>query len=983
MAGYVNSYSGGASAHGSRGTGGVKPCKSRSMYDIASRGHCYSSVQSIRVPDGLEIVSYDHGILTARSITNGMQYVVFPCGKGGSAMLRRLCVGGSRLERPDELGAAHVIEHADFRALDWREFGGMSKNAATSKSFIEHQSYLLLDPIHGHVQRELQFQRQTMLGSNMQKLQTPDIVREIDNVIDERDFNSQIGGAYRNLVMKGDELLLSRVWGDRANVKPTIGTVETLAHIRTADDLLRLHHAFRGTQRTHVVLAGPVDINRTLALLAHTFNDIPRGDPSVLRALPPSTMPTLAGPVHADISLNSGMRNIAISGLTSAYGPDSDVMSVMVHLVGVLGSQPVVKNRGLDNVAMYFNPESHAGTFSILAKPSQDGDEAMAFANAQRTIEDYIIAPLCHFNDSRVLSMLLAQYRAKLTEATQGGAQESAALIVQGLLACNKPSLAWHINDRFSDHLITPQRVRAVAKQAFNSQQRAVIRCTSRDGAIADSMRGHGPGSVLHRIVDGLGSMVQLAGFRDTPAAPFHPHVTCSHLLPDTNTSNVIPCEYMSAIEDAGVHSFAVKDQRNNVIARCAYNSVRVSPVHKKSLCCSFGSQAEYGGWAQAQLAAEAMNAVSKLAAGGMCKFKLERGELTGTIDRPGQAMPMLWTQPLVSCVALAAASSGAAPGIRGIRQIQSQLPAAALKQAIETATKAYEDPAQAALSQTRSQVCDTHDPGYAPPDLATAKRLLTEQHARVCESLQRLSTCTPRLMGTNMEATELGNTVRQLGMISAEMKRLFSHFRFTPELVQSTLSRAHAPEICIVQHMPGLRTYPFVASASATQPLRREDRAAFLVSNEVMVGGMGSVYTHELRQRGVSYRPAGGVQLGWQNRPVVLLHATFDASQAGEGEALTTANLSSWCRGEKSVFTHEAVEKAKVRILEKLLLSRMDYDAQKYSLWADLDPRKYSASEIQGAIEMVTSDQISTTLPSYFTAQPVINQSWVQANSI
>ena len=319
-------------------------------------------------------------------------------------------------------------------------------------------------------------------------------------------------------------------------------------------------------------------------------------------------------------------------------------------------------------------------------------------------------------------------------------------------------------------------------------------------------------------------------------------------------------------------------------------------------------------------------------------------------------------------------------PSVRGLTRLREQLPAVSLKASVASASKAYEDPAQVALRQTRSQMCAVSDPGYAPPDFSTARQLLTTHHKGVIASLQIIGTCAPELMGTNMDATELSATVRKMGTVSSEAKRVMAHADLTSANVQQVFDQAHQPEICIVQQMPGLRTYPFVASASGVQPLRKGDRAALLVSNEVMVGGMGSVFTHELRQRGVSYRPAGGVQLGWQSRPVFLLHATFDASQASEGRQLTTDSLSLWCRGDASVFTDDAVEKAKTRVVEKLLLTRMDYDTQKYSMWADLDPRKYSGREIRRAIDMVTSKQIVDTLPSYFTSTPVINQSWVRA---
>jgi len=435
----------------------------------------------------------------------------------------------------------------------------------------------------------------------------------------------------------------------------------------------------------------------------------------------------------------------------------------------------------------------------------------------------------------------------------------------------------------------------------------------------------------------------------------------------------------MRPSETSEVHPVMIRDQDQNVIALCAYNSNRVYPLAKKSLSCTFGELRDYGGWAQALLVAEGMNAISKVVAGGACRFKLEQGKLCATVEYRKES-PTLWTQPLVSCVAMAAATGGVVGNIRGIEQLRSQLPVAALNEAVLTATKLYEDPAKVALNQARSQVCGIMDSGYTPPDLATAKRLLGSEHSFVCSALRVLSTAVPHLLGTNADASEMMRTVRKLGMIASEAKNISQSVDLSPDVVRLMLVRPHAPDVELVQTMPGLRTYPFVASAQAAQPLLREDRAAFLVSNQVMVGGMGSVYTHDLRQRGVSYRPAGGVRLGWQKNPVIVLHATFDASQADEGQQLTTSNLERWCQGDTSVFTHEAVEKAKSAILEQLMLVRMDYDAQKFSLWADLDPNKFSTAEVRDAITSVTAGDITSAMPRYFAHAPAINQSWVRS---
>lgn len=941
----------------------------RDKYDIAMTGNAYPTAAHIDVPEGVKLVSYDHGILTAQNIDTGMRYVIVPGGKGGSAMMRRVCVGGSRLETPHDYGSCHAIEHADFRSLDWNDFAGMMKNASTSKLAIIHECHLLLDVDAGHLQKELGFQRDTMLGTNMRRLEPTAILREIDNVLDERDFNAQAGAAFRNMIMESDRLMLERVWEAGANVTPTVGTDSALSNIRTSDDLMRLHHTYRDSSRTHMVLAGPIDLNRTLALLHETFHDVKSQTPELLRPIPQSTQPSQFGAVSSAISLDSGNRGICVSGIKSAYNSDSDVCEVMRHIVGVLGSQPPVKMSGLTDVTMYFNPEEQAGTFSILGNVASEGDEEVALSRAQEAIHDHIITPLCAFDDPQTLAALLKQYRSKMHLASDSNPQQLSAMAVQGILACNKASLAWHIDDRFADRCITCERVRGVARRLFDPDQLAVVRCTGTTGSACSAVVSH------------FKTAPQLRAFTNHTMAPFNTVMSHSHLAADNGGRTTRTAEFMRSIEPAAIHPIRVTDQRCNDIALCAYNANKVLPVRQKTLDCSFGKLEHYGGWAQAMLAVEAMNAISKVVAGGACRFKLEQGHVMATLESDS-AVPTqyLWTQPLVSCVAMAAAASGAVGQINGISQLTAQLPEAAYQEAVLTATKDFHSPSKLALCQARSQLCNSLDPGYAPANLAIAKQMLSVEKNRVNSSLRVLNDVVPRLYGTNVSATELTGTVQKLGTIAAEARQISRSLNLTQERVQTRLRSSHAPDMKLIQTMPGLRTYPYVASVQAMRPLARADRAAFIVSNQVMVGGMGSVYTHDIRSRGISYRPAGLTALGWQANPVLLLHATFDQNQAQEGAARTTTSMRRWASGDKQVFTADAVSTAKRAILEQMQLMRMEYEAQKYNMWADLDPDKFSSAEVREAIAGVTAQQITATMPRYFSAAPQIQESWVKA---
>jgi predicted Zn-dependent peptidase len=270
--------------------------------------------------------------------------------------------------------------------------------------------------------------------------------------------------------------------------------------------------------------------------------------------------------------------------------------------------------------------------------------------------------------------------------------------------------------------------------------------------------------------------------------------------------------------------------------------------------------------------------------------------------------------------------------------------------------------------------MCSTLDAGYMPPDLGSAVAALNAEHPYVATALRKLASAMPLVAGTNADYGELAATVQLLGQVSQEASRI----RLDVATVRQQLTAHARPDVTLVHMMPGLRTYPYVASARAKMPLRREDRAKFIVSSQIMVGGMGSVYTHDLRQRGVSYRPAGGARLGWQQAPVIMLHATFDASQARQGSELTTKQLSGWCNGDPRIFTHENVRLAKKNLVEQLYLTRMDYATIEYGLLADMYPDRYSTDEVAAAVQAVTAESLVSTMQAYFGPGAAVRESWV-----
>lgn len=924
------------------------------IYDIASRGKTTYNMASIRPPPGTNVLSIDRGVVHAQLQGNGMHLIVVPTGTSNSVMMRRVCVGGSRLEDPSCAGAAHVIEHMDFRSLDWNNFSGMNKNAATSKTYIAHEANMLLDPQFGHLKKELAFQKQTMLGDNLNGLSDRAIYNEIRNVRDEGNFNSQVGSGFRAVVMEMEKMLLSRVWSQNANTLPTIGTNTGLSNLKTAKDMLRMHHMFRTPSRTYMVMCGPVDVNRTLHLLHNTFHDIPRRHDDLLRAIPTSVTPAPMRPSYSSISLDSGNRFVAIGGLNGAYSADTDVMQVMQHLVGMLGAQPAVQQNGLSDVSLYMEPTKETSVFSLVAKVTSDGPEVPAMARAHAVLEQCVINPLVTFQDDQILSQLLTQYRASVHEALQSGPQQCAALAVQGILACDNAALAWHVDDRFDNRCINAAQIRRVAQNMFHPQYLGVVHCTAHSAPRPQ---------------------MALEAYSQGRHAPYHINLVPStqHLAPPIAVTNV--CEYVPVSRLRSLHNKeTVYDNSRARIGSIAYNVVPVQPLGKRALVCALGTPDEYGGWAKASLTVAAMNVLAKMAQCHNCKYALENQQLTATIEA-NVVQPTI-VQPLLTSLGLglAVTSSSIAPTPE-VMQLRQLLPSQALQMAIQDAEAYYSTPSQLAMAQARSQTCDVNDAGFMPNSLASATRLLSAEHMFVDKYVHTLCMKAPMLAGTNIGSTHLHGIANQIHRLQKSVPAMPA----MPAIPSQDDFIFHtAPKLEVVHKMGGLHTFPYVASVRGRSALTRQDRAALLVSNQIMVGGMGAQYTHDIRQRGVSYRPNGGMELTWQQNPVLTLHATFDARVKDVGQTVTRNNIAKWSNGDASVFTPQAVNQAKQAIQQQVLLTAMEFSAQKYTLLANLDKQKFSTQEILKAVHRVQATDPPLALHKYFGQQPTIYESWV-----
>ena len=280
--------------------------------------------------------------------------------------------------------------------------------------------------------------------------------------------------------------------------------------------------------------------------------------------------------------------------------------------------------------------------------------------------------------------------------------------------------------------------------------------------------------------------------------------------------------------------------------------------------------------------------------------------------------------------------------------------------------------------AQTRNMVCTHNSSGYQPANYGDALQQIYSAHEHVLHLLYRVHTATPQLAGTNMTQPVLA----QLGVALLQVSQLSEIQKAADQLLQSNNTFKKPVALQDVEMVPGLETYPFMAAVKSSKKLRIQDRASFIVSNYVMVGGMGAAYNHDIRTRGVSYRPSGGAMLAWQDEPVLTLNATFDRSDLNVGRRQTSLFMKKWTRGDKEIFNPHSVEQAKQSVLQQLQLRKMDFDAIGYDLLAHLDPEKLDSEQFIKAVQTVSADRIQSTLQTYFKGNVQIAEAIVTADT-
>jgi zinc protease len=245
--------------------------------------------------------------ITFGALDNGMRYEIqrntYPAGR---VSLRFRVDVGSRVERSDERGIAHFLEHMAFRGSTHFADGavmkrmaalGLRSGADANASTSETQTVFRLDlpnPSPEAVQAALSFFRDIGDGLSLDA-QAVDSERKV--VLSE----AQLGDTpMRRMALRSTNFTLASL---NKELRPAIGDPDIIEAI-TPKQLADFYHSFYRPGRVTMIVVGDVDPAELAAKLRSQFGDWRRADPAQDKAA--DEAPKVVQQVHVDTEPSVG-----------------------------------------------------------------------------------------------------------------------------------------------------------------------------------------------------------------------------------------------------------------------------------------------------------------------------------------------------------------------------------------------------------------------------------------------------------------------------------------------------------------------------------------------------------------------------------------------------------------------------------------------------------------------------------------------------
>ncbi len=411
-------------------------------------------------------------------LENGLRLVTIPTDFPNMVALYIVVQTGSRNEvEPGKSGYAHLFEHIMFRGSEnytseQRDLilkkAGAESNASTNSdrtTYYETFSKEDLDPV------------MKLEGDRFQRLKYPEPAYKTETLAVLGEYNKNSADPTEKL----DEVLHETAFTKHTYEHTTMGFLKDIQDMPNQYTYsLQFYSRFYRPEYVTIVLAGDVTREQALGLTRKYFGEWKRGNyvPNI-PAEPAQTEPRAAA-----VDWNSPtLPWMAIAFKAPAYSDDKKDKAALDLLAPIafgsnsdLYQRLVLKEQKVDNLQTDFGNHPDPELFTVYARvkdPKDIGD-----------VRDQILAAFKRFTDEMVDQTKLDATRSRIRYSFALRMNSSSAIAAALAPYIGLRRTPETINKLFALYQqITPQDIRAIARQYFTPNNRTIVTLTSNKGA--------------------------------------------------------------------------------------------------------------------------------------------------------------------------------------------------------------------------------------------------------------------------------------------------------------------------------------------------------------------------------------------------------------------------------------------------------------------------------------------------------------------
>jgi len=411
-------------------------------------------------------------------LENGLRLVTIPTDFPNMVALYIVVQTGSRNEvEPGKSGYAHLFEHIMFRGSEnytseQRDLilkkAGAESNASTNSdrtTYYETFSKEDLDPV------------MKLEGDRFQRLKYPEPAYKTETLAVLGEYNKNSADPTEKL----DEVLHETAFTKHTYEHTTMGFLKDIQDMPNQYTYsLQFYSRFYRPEYVTIVLAGDVTRKQALGLTRKYFGEWKRGNyvPNI-PAEPAQTEPRAAA-----VDWNSPtLPWMAIAFKAPAYSDDKKDKAALDLLAPIafgsnsdLYQRLVLKEQKVDNLQTDFGNHPDPELFTVYARVKDPKDID--------NVRDQILAAFKRFTDEMVDQTKLDATRSRIRYSFALRMNSSSAIAAALAPYIGLRRTPETINKLFALYQqITPQDIRAIARQYFTPNNRTIVTLTSNKGA--------------------------------------------------------------------------------------------------------------------------------------------------------------------------------------------------------------------------------------------------------------------------------------------------------------------------------------------------------------------------------------------------------------------------------------------------------------------------------------------------------------------